>query len=74
MIESRTVFVTGPLAACAAEVEDRLAALGYAQSTRSGYAPACSSWPRKIGWLGTVPKQRGGASQRAPHSPHIAVH
>ena len=35
MSRSRTVIVTGPLAARAIEFDERLAALGYARSTRT---------------------------------------
>lgn len=55
MIESRTVLVTGPLAACAAEVDDRLAAMGYAQSTRSAVQVAAAALSTSLQEIGVSP-------------------
>ncbi len=52
MSNSKAVVVTGPLAACAVEVDEQLAALGYAQSTRRAVlavAAALSRWLQDIG-------------------------
>jgi hypothetical protein len=48
MSGSRTVVVTGPLAAHAAEFDARLAALGYARSTRADVQVAAAELSR---WL-----------------------
>ncbi len=52
MTRSRTVVVTGPLAADAVQFDGRLAALGYARSTRMvvrSAAAALSKWLQEIG-------------------------
>lgn len=52
MGNSRTVVVAGPLATYAVEIDEQLAALGYAQSTRvqvQAVAAGLSSWLQDIG-------------------------
>jgi integrase/recombinase XerD len=52
MSNSKTVVVTGPLAAYVGEVDEQLAALGYAQSTRQAVqavGAALSRWLQDIG-------------------------
>jgi hypothetical protein len=51
VIRSRTAVMTGPPAACAVEIDERLAALGYARSTRKEVevaAAALSEWLHEV--------------------------